>query len=181
MQVAKHVPHDSARGPVTGAWVYIHDIPPIHRELLVDFVWSPYAHARIRGIDFAGAAKLPGVVALYTHHDLVHNQLGPIIHDEPLLVEEICTFRGQPIVVIAAESREAIMAAKAAIKVDFEELPPILSIDDAIAAKSFIGETRYIRRGDAAGAMASAEHVLEGVFRNGGQDHFYLESQAALV
>jgi xanthine dehydrogenase large subunit len=181
MYVGKDVPHDSARGHVTGESIYIDDMPSMPGELLVDFVWSPYAHARIRGIDFADAATLPGVVALYTHHDLVANALGPIIHDEPLLVEEICTFRGQPIVVIAAESREAILAAKAAIKVDYEELPPILSIDDAIAAKSFIGETRYIRRGDAAGVMATAEHVLEGVFANGGQDHFYLESQAALV
>jgi xanthine dehydrogenase large subunit len=181
MYVGKDVPHDSARGHVTGESIYIDDMPSMPGELLVDFVWSPYAHARIRGIDFADAATLPGVVALYTHHDLVANALGPIIHDEPLLVEEICTFRGQPIVVIAAESREAILAAKAVIKVDYEELAPILSIDDAIAAKSFIGETRYIRRGDAAGAMATAEHVLEGVFANGGQDHFYLESQAALV
>ena len=181
MYVGKDVPHDSARGHVTGESVYVDDIPPMPGELLVDFVWSPHAHARIRGIDFAGAAKLPGVVALYTHHDLVHNELGPIIHDEPLLAEEICTFRGQPIVVIAAESRDAINAAKKAIQVEFEELTPILSIDDALAAQSFIGDTRYIRRGDAAGAMASAEHVIEGVFRNGGQDHFYLESQAALV
>jgi xanthine dehydrogenase large subunit len=181
MYIGQNVPHDSARGHVTGESIYIDDMPPMPGELIVDFVWSPFAHARIRAIDFADAAQLPGVVALYTHHDLVHNELGPIIHDEPLLVEEICTFIGQPIVVIAAESREAILAAKRAIKLDLEELPPILTIDDAIAAQSFIGETRYIRRGDADAALASAEHVLEGTFRNAGQDHFYLESQAALV
>ncbi len=179
--VGKDVPHDSARGHVTGESMYIDDFPPMPGELIVDFVWSPLAHARVRGIDFADAAALPGVVAIYTHHDLVHNRLGPIVHDEPLLVEDICTFIGQPIVVIAAESREAILAAKRAIKVDLEELKPILTIDDAIAAQSFIGETRYIRRGDADAALASAEHVLEGVFRNAGQDHFYLESQAAIV
>src|SRR5687767_9253485 len=132
MYVGRDVPHDSARGHVTGESVYIDDMPPMPGELLVDFVWSSYAHARIRGIDFANAATLPGVVALYTYHDLVHNQLGPIIHDEPLLAEEICMFRGQPIVVIAAESRDAILAAKNAIKVDLEELKPILTIDDAI-------------------------------------------------
>ncbi|HYC61208.1 MAG TPA: xanthine dehydrogenase molybdopterin binding subunit [Thermoanaerobaculia bacterium] len=179
--IGRDVPHDSARGHVTGESIYIDDIPPMAGELVVDFVWSPFAHARIRNIDFGDAAKLPGVVALYTHHDLIHNELGPIIHDEPLLVVDVCTFRGQPIVVIAAESREAIFAAKRAIRIDYEELKPILTIDDAIAAQSFIGDTRYIRRGDAGGALASAEHVLEGTFSNGGQDHFYLESQAALV
>jgi xanthine dehydrogenase large subunit len=177
--VGKDVPHDSARGHVTGESIYIDDIPPMAGELVVDFVWSPFAHARIKSIDLP--ARLPGVVALYTYKDLHHNVLGPIVQDEPLLVEEVCTFRGQPIVVIAAETREAVAAAKKAIRIEYEELPPILTIDDAIAAESFIGPTRLIRRGDADAALASAEHILEGVFVNAGQDHFYLESQAALA
>ncbi len=177
--VGHDVPHDSARGHVSGESIYIDDIPPMHRELIVDFVWSPYAHAKIKSI--ALPEHVDGVVALYTHRDLVHNELGPIIADEPLLASDVCTFIGQPIVVIAAETREAINAAKRAIRIEYEELTPILTIEDAIAARSFIGETRFIRRGDADAALASAEHVLEGVFDNGGQDHFYLESQAALV
>lgn len=179
MYVGKDVPHDSARGHVTGESLYIDDIPPMAGELVVDFVWSPFAHARIKSCDFP--ATLPGVVGLYTHRDLHHNLLGPIVQDEPLLVEEICTFRGQPIVVIAAETREAAAEAKKAIRIEYEELPPILTIADAIAAESYIGGPRHIRRGDADAALASAEHVLEGVFVNGGQDHFYLESQAALA
>jgi len=179
--VGTDVPHDSARGHVTGESMYIDDLPSLPGELVVDFFWSPYAHARIRGIDLTEARRVPGVVALYTHEDLAHNELGPIIHDEPLLPVDVCTFRGQPIVVIAAENAAAVRAAKQAMRIDLEELPPILTIDDAVAAKSFIGETRYIRRGDAETALAAAEHVLEGVFVNGGQDHFYLESQAALV
>lgn len=179
MYVGKNVPHDSARGHVTGESMYIDDLPRLMGELVVDFVWSPYAHARIRSVELP--ESVPGVVALYTYRDLAANRFGPILHDEPLLAEDVCTFRGQPIVVIAAESYEAIRAAKQAIRVDLEELPPILTIDDAIAANAFIGDTRYIRRGDADAALASAEHVLEGVFQCGGQDHFYLESQAALV
>jgi xanthine dehydrogenase large subunit len=179
MYVGKNVPHDSARGHATGESMYIDDLPPLRGELLVDFVWSPYAHARIRGIELP--ENVPGVVGLYTYKDLAANRFGPILHDEPLLVEDVCTFRGQPIVVIAAETFEAIQAAKAAIRIDYEELKPILTIDDAIAANSFIGDTRYIRRGDAEAALKSADHVLEGVFECGGQDHFYLESQAALV
>ena len=181
MYVGKDIPHDSARGHVTGESIYVDDVPPQHGELIVDFVWCPFAHARIRSVDFADAAKLPGVAGIYTYRDLHHNCFGPIMQDEPLLAEEVCTFRGQPVVVIAAETREAMAAAKRTIRVDFEELKPILTIDDAIAAQSFIGETRYIRRGDPDGALATAEHVLEGVFVNDGQDHFYLESQAALT
>lgn len=181
MYVGKDVPHDSARGHVTGASLYVDDLPPLPGELVVDFVWSPYAHARIVRIDLQEAQTLPGVAGLYTYRDLAHNIFGPILQDEPLLAEEVCTFRGQPIVVIAAEDARAVAAAKKAIRIEFEALPPILTIEEAIAAESFIGETRYIRRGDAAGALANAEHVIEGVFENLGQDHFYLESQAAIV
>ena len=177
--VGRDVPHDSARGHVTGQSIYVDDMPSLPGELVVDFVWSPFAHARIRSIELPDA--IPGVVALYTYRDLHHNRLGPIVQDEPLLAEDVCTFRGQPIVVIAAETREAVAAAKKAIRIDLEELPPILTIDEAIAAESFIGPTRVIRRGDPDGALATAEHVLEGKFVNAGQDHFYLESQAALV
>jgi xanthine dehydrogenase large subunit len=181
MYVGRDVPHDSARGHVTGESLYVDDLPALPGELLVDFVWSPFAHARIRRVDLTAARALPGVVRLYTHEDLAHNRLGPIIQDEPLLAVDECTFRGQPIVVIAAESRQAIAAAKKAIVIDFEELAPILTIGEAIAAESFIGPTRVIRRGDPETALASAEHVLEGVFFNQGQDHFYLESQAAIA
>jgi xanthine dehydrogenase large subunit len=166
---------------VTGESIYIDDLPPMAGELVVDFVWSPHSHARIRSIDLEPARSVPGVVGLYTYRDLHHNVLGPILHDEPLLAEDLCAYRGQLIVVVAAESRRAATEAKKAIRIDFEELPPILSIDEAIAAQSFIGEPHVIRRGDADAALAKAEHVLEGVFVNGGQDHFYLESQAALA
>lgn len=181
MYVGKDVPHDSARGHVTGESMYVDDLPPLANELLVDFVWSPFAHARVKSIDLSEARKLEGIAGLYTHEDLHHNCFGPIAQDEPLLVESLCEYRGQAIVVIAAESQAHANAAKRAIRIEYEELPPILTIEEAIAANSCLGDTRYIRRGDADAAMASAEHVLEGVFENQGQDHFYLESQAALV
>jgi xanthine dehydrogenase large subunit len=181
MYVGKDVPHDSARGHVTGESIYIDDIPSLPNELVVDFVWSPFARARIKSLDLEAARTLPGIAGLYTHADLSHNCFGPIVKDEPLLAESEIYFRGQPIVVIAAETREAVLAAKRAIRVEYEELPPILTIEAAIAANSFLGNTRFIRRGDADAAMATAEHVLEGIFENQGQDHFYLESQAALV
>ena len=166
---------------MTGESLYVDDVAPVHGELVVDFVWSPHSHARVRSLDVEGARKVKGVAGVYTHKDLHDNLFGPIFKDEVLLVEDVCTFRGQPIVVIGAESVEAIAAAKREIRIDFEELKPILTIDEAIAAQSFIGDTRVIRRGDPDAALAGAEHVIEGVFVNAGQDHFYLESQAALV
>ncbi|MBK5259238.1 MAG: xanthine dehydrogenase molybdopterin binding subunit [Thermoanaerobaculia bacterium] len=179
--LGRNVPHDSARGHVTGESLYVDDIAPVAGELLVDFLWSPFAHARIRSLDLTKARAADGVAGLFTFRDLHHNLFGPILKDEILLAEDVCTFRGQPIVVIAAENARAIREAKNAIAIDLEELAPILTIDAAIAASSFFPDPRMIRRGDPAAAIARAEHVLEGVFENQGQDHFYLESQAAIA
>lgn len=179
--VGQNIPHDSAPGHVSGSSLYIDDLPPLHREVMVDFLYSPVARGKIRRLDLSPARSIPGVVGLYTCRDLAHNRLGPIIVDEPLLAEDKVTFIGQPIVVLAGESRTALRAAKKAIILEIEEEEPILSIDQARAAGSFIGETRIMERGDAESALGRADHVLEGVFECGGQDHFYLESQAALV
>jgi len=176
--VGKNIPHDSAIGHVSGESVYIDDMPPLRGELIVDFVWSPVAHGRIRGIDFGDAASF---AQLFTYRDLHHNLFGAIIQDELLLVEDVVSFIGHPIVVIAAESRALIRKAKAAIKLDIEELEPIFTIDEAKRRGSFIGKTMTIKRGDVEGAFKSAKNILEGTFINGGQDHFYLESQAALA
>src|SRR5204863_362338 len=120
-------------------------------------------------------------VGLYTHRDLHHNLFGPIIQDEILLAEDTVTFIGQPIVIIGAESRQAIRAAKQAMVVDIERLEPVFTIDEAKRRRQFIGPVRTIKRGDADAALAGAKHVLQGTWINGGQDHFYLESQAALA
>src|SRR5207244_246779 len=162
--VGKNIPHDSARGHVSGESIYVDDMPPLRGELIVDFFWSPVAHGRIRSLDLEKARALPGVVALFTHRDLQHNLFGPIIQDEILLAEDKVTFIGQPIVVIAAESRAAIRAAKEAIAIDIERLEPVFTIDEAKRRGQFIGPKRFIRRGDANAAFASAKHILEGTW-----------------
>jgi xanthine dehydrogenase large subunit len=180
--IGKDIPHDSARGHVSGESVYIDDMPMMKNELIVDFYWSPVSHGKIRSLDLTEAAKVPGIVGLYTYKDLGGvNKFGPVIQDECLLAERRVQFMGEPIVVIAAESRKAIKEAKRAIKCDIEELTPILTIDDAVREQHFIGAVRRIKRGDLEAGFKQAEHTLDGVWYNHGQDHFYLESQAALV
>ena len=182
MFVGKDVPHDSARGHVSGESLYVDDLPRLANELQAGFWWSPIAHGRIRSLDLEAARRVPGVAALYTHADIEGGNLfGPIFQDEPLLAPGVVSYVGQPVVVIAAETREAIDLARRAIVADIEPLTPVFTIDDAIAAKSYIGTRRTIRRGDADAAIAAAPHVLEGVFHSGGQDQFYLESQAAIA
>jgi xanthine dehydrogenase large subunit len=84
-------------------------------------------------------------------------------------------------VVLAGTSKAALAIAKQAVEIEVEPLPAVLTIDEAIAKRQWIGPTRRIRRGDVAAAFASADHVLEGAFTSGGQEHFYLEPQSALA
>jgi len=180
--LGRPLPHDSAREHVRGEAVYLDDLPPLLGELCVDVVGSPVAHGRVKLIDVDAARKVAGVVGVYLAADIPgDNHFGAVFHDEELLAKEIIHYIGQPVAVIAAESREAIAAAKALIKCDVEQLPPVLTIEEAIAKGQFIGPTRRIARGDVATALAAAENRLSGELAIGGQEHFYLETQAALA
>jgi len=180
--VGQSIPHDSAVGHVSGKSVFLDDVPPVHGEVLVGLYGSPVAHGKIGKIDLGEARKVSGVVALLTAKDIPgHNKFGPAIQDEYLLVEDEAMFIGQPIVIIAAESLEAIEAAKKAIQVEVQSLPPILSIEEALEAESFLGPWRQMERGDIEAGFANAAHTIEGELNIGGQEHFYLENQVAIA
>jgi len=110
-----------------------------------------------------------------------HNLFGPAVKDELLLVEDEAVFIGQPLAIIAAENAEALHAARRAVKVQMQDLPPIFSIDEAIAANSYFGSPRLIQRGNLEEGFAAADHIIEGTLDIGGQEHFYLESQVAIA
>jgi xanthine dehydrogenase large subunit len=180
--VGQNIPHDSAAGHVSGESLFLDDVAPARGELLIDIVGSPVAHGEVLKIDLEAARAIPGVVAILTHNDIPgHNRIGPAIKDEDLLVEKIAPFLGAPIVIIAAESRQALALAKKSVRIDIKPLPPIFSIDEAIAADSFLGPQRVIERGDIASAFANSKNILEGSLTTGGQEHFYLESQIAIA
>jgi len=180
--VGKDIPHDSAKTHVTGESVFIDDLPLAKNELQVDFFGSPVAHGKILSLDLSAAEKIEGIAGLFTYKDLDgSNQFGPIIQDEHLLAEHSVHFVGEPIVIIAGENKQAIEKAKKAIRIEIEELRPIFTINEAISREQFIGVPRLIKRGDPDKAFAEAEHILEGEFINGGQEQFYLESQASIA
>ena len=177
--VGKAIPHDSAIGHVTGRALYIEDLPRIDGELWVDFAGAPVAAGQIKSIDTSKAAAVEGVIGIYTH-DAIRgkNHFGPIFHDEPFLVDQEIMYLGQPVVVIAATTREAARRAAALVEIDCEFAEPILEIEDAIAAGTYLGPHRRIARGDIKTAFQAAPHTIEGTFHSNGQEQFYLESQA---
>ena len=99
--------------------------------------------------------------------------------DEPLLAKDEVLYHGQIVALVVGDSQEACRAAAEKVVVEYEALPAVFSIEEAIAGNSFHTEANFIRRGDAAGAFANSPQRLEGEFSCGGQDHFYLETQAA--
>lgn len=175
------LPHESAREHVCGEAVFVDDMPPIRGELIVDIVGSHEAFGKIVRIDVNAARQVSGILAVLTAADVPHNRYGPVFHDEDVLADGQVVYRGQPIVALAGETREAVAAAAKLVAITIESSPPILSIDDAIVADQFIGPVRTIARGNADVELAGSPHRLTGELRIGGQEHFYLEAQAAIA
>ena len=180
--VGKPVPHDAALGHVTGQAPYIDDIRPVAGELIVGFVGSPIAAGELVSVDTSAASAVPGVVGCYTVADVPgHNLFGVVVFDEPFLADRELLYVGQPVVVVAAESAAALEKACKAVRIEYCEKEPLLDLEESIRQKKFLGPLRRIARGDVDGALASAAHRLSGSFTSGGQEQFYLESQAAIA
>ncbi|MCL4107690.1 UNVERIFIED_CONTAM: hypothetical protein GTU68_022151 [Idotea baltica] len=183
MSVARPLPHDAAHLHVTGAARYVDDIPLPQNALNLAFGLSECAAGRITNMDLGAVRAAPGVVAVLTAQDLPGaNDVSPSAHDEPLLSEGAICYLGQPLFLVVAETHlEARKAARRAV-VSVEASKAILSIDDALAANSRFEEgPRIYGRGDPEAAIAAAAHQVEGTLEIGGQEHFYLEGQAALA
>ena len=174
--------HDSAAGHVTGRALYLDDMPVTPDTLEAALILSPHPHARIKRIDFSKALAAEGVVAAITAKDIPgKNDIAAIKTDEPLLPESVVEYEGQPFAAIAATTLDQARAAAKLVAVEWEELPAILSIEDAIAREQYVSPPQIMTRGDVGGALKQSPHRLKGELRCGGQDHFYLEGQIALA
>ncbi len=174
--------HESAHLHVTGAARYVADDPGPAGTLFALPVPSPVARGRLLHLDAGPARALPGVHAVLTAGDLPGARLwGPIAHTEPLLAEDRVDCVGQALAVVVAETEAQARAAAEAIVVEIAVEEPVLSIEEAIARGAFHTEPHTIARGDLDGAFARAGVVVSGELAVPGQDHFYLETQAALV
>jgi xanthine dehydrogenase large subunit len=176
------VRHDSAVGHVTGRALYLDDVANAAGTLEGALVLSPHAHARIRSIDVSRALAAPGVRGAVTARDIPgKNDIAPIRSDEPLLPVDVVEYAGQPVAAVAADTLDRARAAMKLIEIDYEPLPAVLTVEEAMARERFVSPPQTIARGDVAAALAGATHRLSGELRCGGQDHFYLEGQIALA
>ncbi len=183
MSVAKPLPHDAAAMHVTGAARYIDDIPTPAGTLHLAFGTSEIAKGSYSALQLDDVRNAPDVVAVLTADDLpFSNDVSPSIHDEPLLAIGDIHYLGQPIFLVVAKSHLAARKAARLAKITYQEQTPILTIDQAMAAGShFEDGPRIWTKGDVDDALDQAPHRLEGRIVMGGQEHFYLEGQAALA
>src|SRR3981081_1575075 len=107
------------------------------------------------------------------------NDVGAVRPDEVLFAHDEVSYHGQIIALVVGETQENCRSAAANVLVEYEPLQPILTIEEAIEANSYLTEPNYIRRGDVDTALETAQRRLEVEFAYGGQDHFYLETHAA--
>ncbi len=166
---------------VRGESEYIDDRPMVKGELFVGLVYSPLAHAKIKSISTEACYKVKGFKGAFTAKDLKHNLWGTIQSDQCYLAEDEVQHVGEVVVVVATASRSALREACKSVVVEYEQLPAVLSIDQAIEQKSFLWKKRFIQSGDVEQSMKQAKHRLSGVVEMAGQDHFYFESQAAIA
>jgi xanthine dehydrogenase large subunit len=181
LDIAGSPSHDSARTHVQGRSEFIDDRPLVAGELHVGIVYSTEPHARVLKLHTEAALAAKGVVAVFTAKDVAHNLWGTIIQDQPLIADDVVRFVGEPLAIVAAETREAMEHGRRLVRVEYEPLPAVLSVREAIVSKSFIAAERSIVRGDVDAALSKAKHRLKGTVKIQGQDHFYLESHCSIA
>jgi CO/xanthine dehydrogenase Mo-binding subunit len=193
-------PRSDIHGHVTGRTQYYADrgFPGM---LHLKMVRSPHHHARILSVDTSEAEKAPGVVRVLTHKDVPKNvytilcliQVEP--DDEPVLAAGKVRFKGEQIVAVLAESAAAAREAVAKVKVEYEELPAVLDVEEALKPGAplvneyhgqnwFIYEGHHCRRvryGDVEKAFAEADHVVEERYQSSPIEHAPTETTGCIV
>lgn len=186
-QTGKSVKHLSAVLQVSGEAKYLDDVKPTEGELQGALVLSSESHARILSMDVDEASEMPGVHRVVTVKDITgDNTFGPIVQDELCFAEDTVTTMGQVIGVVVAETQQQAKEAAKAVRISYERLTPVLSIEEAIKAESFAPGVppRVLRKGNVIEAFSVAKNagnIVEGTVRIGAQEHWYLEPHGTIA
>ena len=177
--------HASANLQVSGEAIYNDDISDSKDTLHAALIMSERPHARIT-VDFSAAEAALGVEGVYGANDIPgDNHIGAVVHDEEVFAADTVTCVGQIIGIVVADTKMHADDAAKLVKIEYDELPAVLSIEDAIDADSFFnyeGVTGHMLGcGDVEAGFSQCDHIVEGDVRCGGQEHFYLEPSACVV
>lgn len=197
--VGQSIKRRDGLGHVTGKTVYVDDIK--FRDMLhLKMVRSPVPHARIKGIDFSEAEKVPGFVRALTYKDVPKNiytiltliGVGP--DEEPVLAEDEVRYQGEQIAAVIAETEEAAMEAAGNVRLDLEELPAVFDVEEALkpgapilkhwGTNYFVYEGHHCRRvryGDVEKGFAEADLIVEERYQTSPIEHAPTETTGCVV
>ena len=197
--VGQSVPRRDGLGHVTGKTTYIDDLT-FPEMCHLKMVRSPVPHAKINGIDFSEAEKVPGFVRALTYKDVPKNiytilcliGVGP--DEEPVLAEDRVLYKGEQIAAVIAETEEAAMEAVSKTRLDLEELPAVFDVEEALqdgapilkdwGTNYFVYEDHHCRRvrfGDIKEGFAQADHIVEGRYQTSPIEHAPSETTACIA
>ena len=200
-EVGKPRQRQDMLGHVTGRTRYFDD-HAFEGLLHLKVLRSPHPHARIRSIDVSAAERAPGVKRVIRAADVPVNKntLLSLIDfgkdDEPLLAVDKVRYKGEPIVAVVAESEAAAYAALAKVRVDYDPLPAVFDVEEAIKpgapvvnetypANTFEYHEKYnhqkLRFGDVERAFAAADHVLEERYQMSPIEHAPTETNGSIA
>ncbi|HEY7677397.1 MAG TPA: molybdopterin cofactor-binding domain-containing protein, partial [Candidatus Methylomirabilis sp.] len=189
--VGKPLMKVDAMAKVSGETKFADDLE-LPRLLYAKLLRAIHPHALIRRVDVSQALALPGVVAVITGDDLpVKFGILPVSQDEHALARDKVRYVGDAVAAVAATDEETAEKATELIRVDYEELPPIMSIQDALQNPGVrihdYGEGGNIHKfvslefGDMAEGFAQADHIREDTFYFEGNTHLPMEQMSALA
>lgn len=181
MSIGKNIRHDSSYGHVTGESIFIDDRGLTQNEVFVGIVTSPVSCGKVRKINSHKALAHKDCIAVLDSSDFVAKKWGTIVHEQPFLVKEEIRYRDEPVCLIVSTKRESVEKIIKLVEVEVIAKRPIYTIEEARAKKEVIYNAAPFRRGNPEKVIKESDYKLKGSFYCGGQDHFYLESQAAVV
>lgn len=165
-----------------GESVFLDDIP-LPDDLLYAAVFpSPVAHGKIKRLEVGKAKINSGVIDILTFKDIPgENQVGGIIQDEVLLAEDEVHFIGEPVALVIAETRTQARKAFKDIELEIDPLPAVTDPRESYEKGNVITPPRIFVLGDVSEAWDQCDVIVEGQVDSGGQEHLYMETQAALA
>jgi len=180
--VRRSMRHDSAPKHVSGSASFIDDIREPEGLLHIAVGGAQVAAGQLLGMDLDKVRAAPGVVAVLTAADIPGaNDVGPVLHDDPVFVDSKIEFRGQVCFAVVARTREQARKAARLGHIEAATGSAQISVDDALVAQTRVLPDNTFRKDDSAAALEASPQRLTGKLRIGGQEHFYLEGQISLA
>nr|XP_006812475.1 PREDICTED: xanthine dehydrogenase/oxidase-like [Saccoglossus kowalevskii] len=180
--VGRPIMNESSLQLTTGEAIFLDDIKPEQGELHFALVTSKHANAKIILIDASEATELEGVHCFVGADDVPgKNRWNETDPNEVIFASEEVLYIGQVIGGVVADTMELARKAAKLVKIEYEVLVPILTIEEAIDQDSYLQPFRHLEEGDLKGQLAKSDHVIEGEARIGGQCHYYMESQCCIA